>query len=73
VVRTPAGAVVLDPGGRLAGRGAYVCSNPSCRVGAAAPGVLSRALGTPFPPELRATLAGTVDTNTSQEGISGTK
>jgi predicted RNA-binding protein YlxR (DUF448 family) len=65
--------VVVDPSGRLAGRGAYVCSDPSCRTGAAAPGVLSKALGTPFPPELRVTLAGTVDTNTNQEGISGTK
>jgi predicted RNA-binding protein YlxR (DUF448 family) len=30
VVRTPAGAVVVDPSGKLPGRGAYVCRRPDC-------------------------------------------
>ncbi|PPD58715.1 RNase P modulator RnpM [Dehalogenimonas etheniformans] len=30
VVRTPEGQVLLDPSGRLAGRGAYLCREASC-------------------------------------------
>lgn len=30
IVRTPAGAVVVDPTGKLAGRGAYLCQDPAC-------------------------------------------
>ena len=31
IVATPDGQVVLDPTGRLPGRGAYVCHNPECQ------------------------------------------
>lgn len=30
VVRTPTGEIMLDPGGRAAGRGAYLCQNAGC-------------------------------------------
>ncbi|MGE3798130.1 MAG: RNase P modulator RnpM [Thermomicrobiales bacterium] len=30
VVRTPDGSVVVDPGGKANGRGAYLCENPDC-------------------------------------------
>jgi predicted RNA-binding protein YlxR (DUF448 family) len=30
IVRLPDGKVSIDPRGRLAGRGAYICSNPDC-------------------------------------------
>ncbi len=30
VVRTPEGAVELDPTGRMAGRGAYLCADRAC-------------------------------------------
>jgi len=30
VVRTPDGHVILDPTGRLAGRGAYICRETEC-------------------------------------------
>ena len=30
VVKSPEGRVSLDPGGKAAGRGAYVCQDPSC-------------------------------------------
>ena len=30
VVRSPEGAVTLDPGGKKPGRGAYVCRNAEC-------------------------------------------
>jgi predicted RNA-binding protein YlxR (DUF448 family) len=30
IVRLPDGKVSIDPGGRLPGRGAYICSKPDC-------------------------------------------
>ncbi len=30
VLRTPIGEIVLDLGGKLSGRGAYICKNASC-------------------------------------------
>jgi uncharacterized protein len=30
IVRSPAGAVAYDPTGKAAGRGAYLCGQPSC-------------------------------------------
>jgi uncharacterized protein len=30
IVRTPAGSLALDPKGRAAGRGAYICASPDC-------------------------------------------
>ncbi len=30
LVRTPEGQVVVDPTGRMDGRGAYLCEDPSC-------------------------------------------
>ena len=30
IVRLPDGKISIDPRGRLAGRGAYICSNPDC-------------------------------------------
>ena len=57
VVRTPAGEVVLDESGRLAGRGAYVCRSTACLDKAITKGALSRALKTPLPADLREALA----------------
>jgi len=47
---------MIDEGGRLAGRGAYLCREGTCAVDAMEKGALSRALETPLPPELRAAL-----------------
>ena len=30
IVRTPEGSIVADPGGRMNGRGAYLCRNADC-------------------------------------------
>jgi predicted RNA-binding protein YlxR (DUF448 family) len=49
-VRTPDGAIVADPTGKLAGRGAYVCPDKDCLTIAVKKGALSRALETPLPP-----------------------
>ena len=49
IVRTTAGDVVVDPTGRLAGRGAYVCPDTDCLSIAIKKGALSRALEIPLP------------------------
>jgi predicted RNA-binding protein YlxR (DUF448 family) len=72
IVRTPTGDVVVDPTGRLAGRGAYVCQDTECLSIAIKKGALSRALETPLP----AAFLGDVDpeaspTHTSQGGARG--
>jgi predicted RNA-binding protein YlxR (DUF448 family) len=56
-VRRPGGAVVLDETGRLAGRGAYVCSTGSCLVEAIEKGALARALKTTLSADARTALA----------------
>jgi predicted RNA-binding protein YlxR (DUF448 family) len=44
VVRTPEGTIEVDPRGKRAGRGAYVCRDPQCWQTALEPRRLSRAL-----------------------------
>ena len=44
VVRTPEGTLVMDPKGKRAGRGAYLCRKRQCCETALQPGRLSRAL-----------------------------
>jgi predicted RNA-binding protein YlxR (DUF448 family) len=44
VVRTPAGSVVMDPTGKLGGRGAYLCRKSECWQRALRAGSLARAL-----------------------------
>jgi predicted RNA-binding protein YlxR (DUF448 family) len=70
VVRTPDGRVVLDPTGRMAGRGAYVCESAECRTAALDKGSLQRALEVPIPVELRAELTGEAS-RIPQAGIEG--
>ena len=57
-MRTPDGKVVIDPTGKMAGRGAYVCNSEECRRVAFDKGSLQRALDVPIPAELRAELTG---------------
>ncbi len=64
-MRTPDGRVVHDETGRLAGRGAYVCRSGDCLERAITKGALSRALKTPLPATLEATLAGSITTTTT--------
>ncbi|MBV9354731.1 MAG: YlxR family protein [Chloroflexi bacterium] len=44
VVRTPAGGVLVDPSGKLSGRGAYVHRDAACWTGALQRQSLARAL-----------------------------
>lgn len=52
IARTSAGAVEIDPSGRLPGRGAYVCLNEECVLNAKKRDALSRALKAKVGPEI---------------------
>lgn len=56
VVRTPEGAVRLDFGGKLNGRGAYLCPNPDCLKKALRSKALDRALEITIPDQVLAQL-----------------
>ena len=56
VVRSPTGAVAVDPSGKQAGRGAYVCASAVCIRRALQQGALERALTVTFNEETRARL-----------------
>ena len=49
VVRTPEGTVSLDFGGKMNGRGAYLCPNPECLKKAMKANSLGRALEIEIP------------------------
>jgi predicted RNA-binding protein YlxR (DUF448 family) len=57
VVRTPPGLIVIDPTGRLPGRGAYLCREAACWDVAGRKRALEHALRAPIPADLVATLA----------------
>ncbi len=56
VVRSPEGVVRIDPKGKAAGRGAYLCANAACWEKALAKGHLERALRTKLRANERAEL-----------------
>ena len=52
VVRTPEGNVNLDFGGKMNGRGAYICPNPECLKKALRSKALDRSLEVTIPEEV---------------------
>ena len=56
VVRGTDGAVTLDFGGKLNGRGAYMCPDPACLKKAQKAKSLERSLEVPIPDEVYARL-----------------
>ena len=57
VVRLAGGAgIALDPGGKAAGRGAYIHASAECVALALKRGALARSLKTPIPAEVAAAL-----------------
>ena len=56
VVRSPEGNVGLDFGGKLNGRGAYLCPNPECLKRAIRSKALDRSLEVEIPEEVYARL-----------------
>ena len=57
VVRGTDGNVTLDFGGKLNGRGAYICPNPECLQKAQRSKSLERSLEVPIPEEVYARLS----------------
>lgn len=51
IVRTPTGEVLLDPSGKMPGRGAYLCAKPECLRRALKEKRLSRSLRAEIPEE----------------------
>lgn len=45
MVRTANGDAVLDPSGRMPGRGTYVCADPACQTSSRRDQAIARALG----------------------------
>ena len=56
VVRTPEGSVNLDFGGKMNGRGAYICPDPECLKKALRYKALDRSLEVTIPEEVIARL-----------------
>jgi predicted RNA-binding protein YlxR (DUF448 family) len=56
VVRTPEGGVTLDFGGKMNGRGAYICPNSECLKKALRSKALDRSLEVTIPEEVIARL-----------------
>jgi hypothetical protein len=52
-VRQPDGTVLIDPTGRLNGRGAYICEKSGCWERAASTNLLAKALNVELTQELR--------------------
>ena len=52
IVRTPNGTVLADPGGRMDGRGAYVCRSEACIAAAQKKKTPDRALHAAVPQEI---------------------
>ena len=57
IVRTPEGAVNLDFGGKMNGRGAYICPNPECLRKVQKSKALDRSLEVTIPDEVYERLA----------------
>ena len=64
-MRTPSGEVAYDPTGKANGRGAYVCHDEACIIGASEKGGLARALGATVPLSLAAELRRAISRGTS--------
>ena len=62
VVRTTDGSVTLDFGGKLNGRGAYVCPDPECLKKAQRSKALDRSLEVTIPEEVYQRLAKEMET-----------
>ncbi len=61
VVRTPAGEIVADAGGKVPGRGAYICRKSACLAKARKSRALERMLETSISPETYDILAAAIE------------
>ena len=58
VVRTPDGEIKMDPTGKCAGRGAYVCNEPSCVEKCVKKRIFDKVFGVKLSDEDYASIAG---------------
>jgi predicted RNA-binding protein YlxR (DUF448 family) len=58
IVRSPDGAVSLDPTGKAPGRGAYLCGDPACVARLRKTRRVGAVLGTPVPDSVWEQIAG---------------
>ena len=56
IVRIPAGPIEVDPTGKKAGRGAYICRSEACAERAVKQKKLGRALGAPVSEDVLAAI-----------------
>jgi predicted RNA-binding protein YlxR (DUF448 family) len=68
VVRTPAGQVEVDPTGKKAGRGAYICRNKACWELAFKKKSLEHSLQTQLTPDDKAALVESILSTAEQKG-----
>ena len=68
VVRSPEGEISLDPKGKLPGRGAYLCPDPSCLKRAVKSRALERALETPIPEDVAQALVERLENESGKGG-----
>jgi predicted RNA-binding protein YlxR (DUF448 family) len=68
VVRTPAGDLTVDPTGKVAGRGAYVCPNRECAEVALRERRLEHALQMPVPDTVATDLRAVTNQAAQQPG-----
>ncbi|MCR5418396.1 MAG: YlxR family protein [Lachnospiraceae bacterium] len=61
IVRTPEEEIILDPTGKAAGRGAYLCPKKECLEAARKRHALSRSFRGQFPDEIYDELAGQLE------------
>lgn len=61
LVRTPEGTICLDPGGKMSGRGAYICRREACLARALKGNRLEKNLGHPLSGELVAAIRGLLE------------
>lgn len=71
VVRTPTGDVQVDPSGKAAGRGAYLCPRSECIALALKKRALERSLKVPVPAALRAALEAAAAAVPAPDGPTG--
>lgn len=71
VVKTSSGEVVIDPTGKMPGRGAYVCRSVDCVAAAVKKKALERALRTAVPAALIDELYQAVQENEKRESENG--
>ena len=63
VVRTPEGTVALDFGGKMNGRGAYICHDPACLKKARKSGRIGKSLECEIPEEVFDTMEKELEEN----------